>query len=167
MRNVLLALLLNLAVVGCGKKPEAVASGSAQMDTRADAWRQYMAYRHSISLDVDESRVVSIYNTTMAACQQNTADQCVILDSQLTTGRNVYATVKMRAKSEGIKRIIASLSSLGTVIHQSMTAEDLAKPIADSKWCPLWCRVPVVVPGFGISVFEGVFCSAWLSARTW
>jgi hypothetical protein len=133
MRNVLLAVLLSIALVGCDKRPESVSSASAQMDTRAAAPRQYMAYQHSISLDVDEARVVTIYNTAIAACQQAVAEQCAILDSQVTTGQNVYATIKMRAKPEGIKRIIASLSSLGTVIQQSMTAEDLAKPIEDSK----------------------------------
>jgi hypothetical protein len=130
MRNLLVAIVLCATIAGCTRKVE---TAPAQMETRAAGAGSYMAYEHSVALDVDDTRVVSTHDAIATACQRAVADGCLILESHVTTGRDVYASIKLRARSEGIKKIIAGLDSLGTIVRQSTIAEDLSKPIADAK----------------------------------
>src|SRR3990172_833080 len=91
-----------------------------------------MAYEHSIRLDVEEAKIASVHEAAEAACRAAAAEQCVILMSQLDTGRDVSAALKFRATPSGIRDLIAAIGSQGDIISQSVTGEDLATPIEDS-----------------------------------
>lgn len=128
MRLPLLMFLVCTALASCARHEE---SGSAA--PAADAARgQYLAYEHSLELDVEENRVGVVHETAAQACRGAVAEQCVILESHLNAGRDVSARLKFRAKPAGIRKIIAELKARGEVIRQSVTAEDLSAPISDS-----------------------------------
>ena len=93
---------------------------------------RYMAYEHAIHLDVEEKKINAVYEAALMACQKAVADQCVMLESHLDTGRDVSAQLKFRGKPGGIQKLIAVLNAQGEIISQSTTAEDLSSPIQDS-----------------------------------
>lgn len=138
MRNMGMTLLVCLVVAGCGRMEEAgvrVASAEASApagDSSSGAKARYLAYEHSVSLNVEERRVADVHAAAEAACHKATAHDCVVLESNLVTGRYVEATLKVRARREGINELIAGLRTRGEVIRQSVTAEDLTGPIVDS-----------------------------------
>ena len=92
----------------------------------------YMAYQRTIDLYVDEGRIAEIFESALKSCREATADQCVVLDSSLNSGRATYARLRVRAKPEGIQKLIRGVSGLGRVVAQTVTAEDLAAPIGDA-----------------------------------
>lgn len=131
MRSVLLAISFCLIVVGCSKNERSTTYAPAGAKPDAASPR-YMAYEHSVGLDVEENRIASVVSAVESTCRQAVAEQCVILQSNLDTGRYPSASLKLRARPQGIRKLIAALSAQGDVIHQSVTAEDLAAPIEDS-----------------------------------
>jgi hypothetical protein len=127
-----MAFLVCVTIAGCAKHEESTVSASAPaMDSAGNPGR-YLAYEHAVKLDVEEKRVASVHEAAAKACREAVAEQCVMLESHLNTGRDVSADLKFRAKPAGIKKIIAVLNTQGEVIRQSVTAEDLAAPIGDS-----------------------------------
>lgn len=144
MRIQLLVLMALLALTGCSRHEDRMGyMPSAQFshdqnympEHKGEAGRpnQYMAYEHSISLDMSEDRVKSVFELAQAACREAAAEQCTVLESRLYTGRDASATLKFRARPEGIKKILAVLAAQGGVVSQSTSAEDLAQPIADTS----------------------------------
>jgi len=129
MRLPLLACLICVAVAGCAQRDESTLS-AAPVTERANG--QYLAYEHSVDLDVDEKRVAAAHEAAVKACSAAAAEQCVLLESHLSAGSTASARLKFRAKAAGIKKIVGQLTTHGEVIRQSVTAEDLAAPIADS-----------------------------------
>jgi len=109
-----------------------MAPSGLDLKKEANSPTRSIAYERMIALDVEDSRVATVYKSVESACEQAIAEQCVILESQLNTGRYVSASLRMRAKPEGIRKIIASMSTQGEVVRQSVNAEDLASPIEDS-----------------------------------
>lgn len=127
-----LIFLVCVTLAGCARNEGSTVSASApEMKSEENAGR-YLAYEHAIELDVEEKRVASVHAAAAKACSEAVAEQCVMLESHLNTGRDVSANLRFRAKPAGIKKIIAVLNTHGEVIRQSVTAEDLAAPIGDS-----------------------------------
>ena len=110
--------------------PSAVPGGG--QEATADKRRQYLAYEHAISIETEEQKVAALYEQAQVACQKAEAEQCVVLQSNLATGRNLSATLRIRAKPAGIRQLITLLGGQGTIVNRSMNAEDLASPIQDS-----------------------------------
>ena len=133
MRHLLIAGLMFIAMAGCAKKEDfSAAAPMALTQEAANSPRRYMAYEHSIQLDAEEKEIVRVYESVLKACRAAAADQCVVLESHLNTGRDVSAGLKFRGKPSGIQKLIAGLSAEGEVISQATRAEDLTSPIEDS-----------------------------------
>jgi len=128
MRRFVIPLLLLLAAAGCSRKAETTSLAEAP---RGGASR-YLAYEHSIALDTDERKIAAIFEAGQAACRQDAADLCTILEARISTGREVSASLKFRAKPSGIPKIIAALGKQAEITNQSTSAEDLAAPIEDA-----------------------------------
>ena len=131
------AVLLCILLIGCGQH-DGVLSGPVQSKiveelSQAPNPGLYMAYERSIELDVEVGQIADIYHSLETACREATADQCVILEATLGSGDWTHARLRMRARPAGIQRLIASVSSRGTVVNQSVSAEDLAAPIGDAS----------------------------------
>jgi Domain of unknown function (DUF4349) len=131
MRISLAVLLVLTLAAGCSNKEASQTSPSPA--ARADnASSRYLAYEHAMRLDTDEDKVAAVFEAAQAACKQAVEAQCVVLNSRLSSGRNVSAELKFRAKPSGIQQLMAQLGTQGRVASQSTTAIDLAAPIQDS-----------------------------------
>lgn len=137
----LLILFSFLVLAGCGNKHEADSRAMAPVERAlteqsapapADSPSRYLAYEHSIDLEVVEERVAEVHQQAEAACLAAAAEQCVILESRIGTGHGSYAQITLRASPAGVRQLMSTLSAQGRVASQSTTAEDLAGPLEDA-----------------------------------
>ena len=132
----LLALGLAALLCACGKPtsqdfapPPAKAAASAD----ASARKATLAYTRQIDIETEAGKVAPIFASARDACDAAAADECVVLDSHLSTGDEPSAKLVLRAAPAGIRRILESLRHAGGVTNESANAEDLAAPIADNE----------------------------------
>ena len=135
MSRQLWVLVLSVAVfAGCAQKsgvPVAASAGGPGEPKSSEANR-FLAYEHSIYLEADEDKVLPIFEAAQAACRDAVEEACAILDARVSSGGSASASLRFRAKSGGIKKLIAVISAQGEIASQSTSAEDLAGPIADT-----------------------------------
>jgi len=133
MRSFLIALSLLALLAGCSEgNPNGAAAPVLERAVSSDSPARYLAYQHAVQLDVEENRVAEVHQATLDACSAAQAEQCVILESRLGSGARIFAEIRLRAKPEGIKSLLATLGKQGKIASQSVTAEDLAAPLEDA-----------------------------------
>jgi len=134
MKRLLFSLLVLMLVAGCAKKDESLAMAIAPVTApvREGKASSFLAYEHSMSVDTEERKVAEIFEVAQAACRAAADDLCTVLESSISSGRAASASLRFRAKPNGIKKIVAALSKEAEVTNQSTTAEDLEAPIADA-----------------------------------
>ncbi|MEC5160534.1 MULTISPECIES: DUF4349 domain-containing protein [unclassified Janthinobacterium] len=134
MKVIFPVLIGTLLLAGCGAKRDAGGPGGAAVSV-GDKGKgsAYLAYAHSASVDTAEDGVRPLYDKLVAACKAEPADGCVLLDSELSSGRDVSARVSFRAAPAGVRRLLALASAGGELVSQSTEVEDLAGPIVDSN----------------------------------
>jgi hypothetical protein len=131
-RRLLVVLALLAGVAACSQHQQTAPEGQAPAGNAAqDGARRYLAYQHSVEIDTDEGKVVALHDAAIAACRAASADQCTLLESRISSGRDASAVLKFRAKPDGIRKLIAALGRQGAITGQSTSAEDLAGPIED------------------------------------
>lgn len=94
---------------------------------------QLLAYEHDIDVGTSETQVVPLYEKVIAACKADTANACLLLDSNIRRGREVHARISLRAKPAGIKKIVALVGGAGEVTSQGTKVQDLGRPVLDSR----------------------------------
>lgn len=133
MKPWLLPLLVLILMSGCARKDESAAMAPAETKAApAGKARSFLAYEHALSIDVEEAKIAAIFEAGQAACRDAADELCTVLESRLSLGRAATAYLKIRARPNGIKKIVAALSKQADVTDQSTSAEDLAAPIADA-----------------------------------
>ena len=132
MRKFLLVLILLTAVAGCSRKEESGSFAEVSSAPASANAKRYLAYQHAIHVDTEEHKIAAVYEAAQAACREAASDLCTVLESRISTGRSASASLKFRAKPDGIRKLIAVLGNQAEVIDQSTTAEDLASPIEDT-----------------------------------
>ena len=90
-----------------------MATKAGEARAQASNPNQYMAYERAIELDVDVGQIADILHAAETACRQATADRCVILESNLESGRDASANLRVRAAPAGIQKVMASVASGG------------------------------------------------------
>ena len=128
MRSCLMALLALYVLSGCSKMEATSVITSPTQNTN-----RTLAYAHSIQIEAEEKRVATIHAAALKACVEAVAEQCLIIESRLNTGRSSSAELKFRARPAGVQKIIAAINIKGEIINQTTTAEDLARPIEDTS----------------------------------
>jgi hypothetical protein len=117
-----------------GDATQFVAPESRQLEAN-----KYLAYRHSITIDIAENKLESSYNQVVNFCTKDTVFACTTLSSGLDkvkhmpSGKQMSADIRIRIKPQGVNPLIAVASKQGEMVHQSTYAEDLAKPIIDNN----------------------------------
>lgn len=128
------ALCLVLLTMSACSKVQSPAELNADVAAKGGSEAaRYLAYEHTIHLDTDEEKVSEIFNKALATCHEASESLCTVLQSNFNSGRSAYATLKFRAKPQGVQKLISSLRQQGQVTDQSTTAEDLAAPIEDTS----------------------------------
>src|SRR3954469_10100546 len=114
-----IALIPLLVLFGCARNapPGVQVPGPAQKP--AATVNRYLAYEHTIGIEAGEDQVGPLFDAAQTACREATVESCAILEAQVTSGERAYATLKLRAKPEGIRKLIAMLSSLGKIASQA------------------------------------------------
>lgn len=128
-------VLVSMFVLASCARPEAggVQPGGQSPGANAAPVNRFLAYEHSIGLETEEDKVAALFEAAQATCLEAVADACVILDARVSRGDHASASMKFRARTEGIRKLVAVLSAGGRVSGQSTTAEDLAGPIEDNR----------------------------------
>jgi len=93
---------------------------------------KYLAYEHSVTVDVAEPDIKPLLDKVVAACAADVANQCTLLGSGVEGGRESSAHVRMRIKREGVEKLIALAATGGEVASRNTVAEDLEGPIRDN-----------------------------------
>ncbi|WAC71138.1 DUF4349 domain-containing protein [Roseateles sp. SL47] len=138
IRMLLVGLFVALAT-GCYQQPDSASFSpravpeKVGMPSAKQERRRTLAYAHTVEIDVPENKLASIQATMLKACQDAAAQQCEVLESQLKTGEYPSAFLKLRARPEGIRILLATVGQQGDITGQSTTAEDLGGPIRDSE----------------------------------
>jgi len=124
-------VLMVLSLLGCARHAPTAAAAAGESAAAPES-KRYLAYEHFVSIDAEQDEVVALFDAAQAACRAAVAESCAILEARISTGDVANATLKFRAKAEGVRKLIAVLSSKGKIASQSTTAEDLAGPIEDT-----------------------------------
>lgn len=128
MQALLPLLLILLALSGCAKEEASAAMDLAPSGKTAS----FLAYEHSLALETGEEQLAPVVAAAQAVCREAAEELCTLLESHVRSGRSASASLKFRAKPEGIRKIVAVLAGQTQVTDQSTTAEDLEAPIADT-----------------------------------
>ncbi len=140
MKKAILAAFLIAALSGCSpygesglSRPARAYAPLAMKNQEQRSADKYLAYEHSISIDAEESSIKPLYEKLVASCNADTASGCTVLNSNLTTGRYMSASIRVRAKPAGIKALADVAATGGTVSSQGTRVEDLARPVIESN----------------------------------
>jgi hypothetical protein len=138
MRTLCAALVCVLALGACSRDPgyaggAKLAEAPAAAVGRSAKPSAMLAYEHSIEVEAQEKQVPQLFASAQQMCTANAEDACVVLESRISAGEGAHATLKFRAKSAGIARLIDGLSKQAEVRNRSSLAEDLAAPIGDAN----------------------------------
>jgi hypothetical protein len=76
--------------------------------------------------------VKPLLDKLVAACQVDVANQCTLLSSGVTGGRESSAHIRVRIKREGVEKLIALAATGGELASRNTAAEDLEGPIRDN-----------------------------------
>lgn len=111
MRLMFLVMFSAGALLGCSEKEASVAAPESDPTASAEGPRRFMAYEHAVGLDVEAARLESIHAGTEAACRALVEEQCVVLESRLSTGDYASSTLKMRASPAGVRTLMDGLAT--------------------------------------------------------
>ena len=134
MKPIYPILLLLLATAGCSQKAAhyAAAPEPAAGLLSKSADRSYLAYRHEVQIETGEDKVAVVFHTIEDLCAKDAENACNVLDSRIAAGAEPSASITVRAKAAGIRKIVEALGKEGDVASQSTSADDLAAPIQDT-----------------------------------
>ena len=102
-------------------------------DAQPEDANRYLAYEHALAIRAEDDKVVGLFDAAQAACRAALEDSCVILEASIQRGDSATASLRFRARSGGIRKLIEVLSAGGEVMNHATSAEDLAGPIADHE----------------------------------
>jgi hypothetical protein len=119
-----------------GQFPDSAMSESLMRASGISVQRErnpYLAYEHSISIEVDEENLEASFLNTIAKCLGDKANGCEVHYSELRTGDYPSADIRVRIKKDGVEPLIRTAAENNKVSEQTMSTEDLAAPILDSE----------------------------------
>jgi hypothetical protein len=131
LKRYLILVLVVAGIASCAKKEGAVETASVSASSERQETK-YLAYEHSITVDVKEENLSGAFKATLDACLDDKDNNCTILDSRISTGTYPFGNIRLRIKPQGVKGIIAIASGKGKLVEQSTHVEDLAKPVLDN-----------------------------------
>ena len=142
LRWTALALCAAVLAAGCSKTAHDQGGGApapremrapASDPTDAGKRRATLATTRRVEMLVAPEAIAPLFAATQAACDADTASQCVVMASQLQTGERAHAELTLRAAPAGIARLLARLHAGTGLVGESASSEDLAAPIVDTE----------------------------------
>jgi Domain of unknown function (DUF4349) len=117
--------------VGCSKKAERSAD-AAQVSGEKSSPGNFLAYEHSVSIEVDKQGARSRLDAARAACVAAQFGACSVLAIEQGDGEHARATLKVRIVPEGVEPLVNLAAQGGKVGSRKTKAEDLAEVAGDT-----------------------------------
>ena len=109
------------------------------LDPAPDNAQQFIAYSHSLGIELPVGGVDAMIAQHVAGCQAAGPSTCIVVNSNVYTAdeNNVYGNLNLRAEPEWLAGFMASIESDaatagGEITSRSTTAEDLTRTILDT-----------------------------------
>lgn len=117
MRNYFSFIFIFFLLLGCSKPEMGALSQdpSAEKSKTRSSAHGYLAYEHTVSLDLEESKLRTTFEALKNACEQSAPDPCELLAADVDTGRFASANLKIRTTEVGVQELIQLLSQHGTI----------------------------------------------------
>jgi len=137
MKTVTAILSIASFIVGCSAQEQAETGQRAgfmaapAVSRVASNEKTFLAYEHSVSVEVDESKLKAVHEALIEGCRTDKEADCTVLDASITSTQYWSARLRVRASPAGVKKLLGVASSSGRVLSQSTQVEDLARPVAD------------------------------------
>jgi len=109
----------------------APASLAANRMAKRDDGDSYLAYEHTITVDVDEDRIEEIFTSLQNSCASDDEHDCTLLDSSISLGDYKSANLRVRIDPEGVDALVRQAEEAGDVTNRNTHIEDLSKTIVD------------------------------------
>lgn len=129
MRTLFFLVCLVGMFTACSKAQhgEKVSAAAKVADSRSST----RAYHHQLNLETERAAISGILTQLQALCQARSTTECVMLESQQSSGRYASASLKFRAVPELAKSLQETAGKLATLTERSTSAEELQGPLHD------------------------------------
>lgn len=105
-------------------------SGIAAEQAPTQSRNNYLAYEHSLTVELPQEDMKAAFNQLLVLCQQD-ANQCTVLRSELNSGKYARSYLRFRVLPSKVDGITALASSLGKLTRESTDVDDLQDAIVD------------------------------------
>jgi len=132
-----LALLTFLSACAEKTEPSGVlgvfnSTSSAAKTREQDEKSKFMAYEHSLSIELEKKLISSVHIDIIRKCEADTKYSCVVVSSNLSSGDYQSSNISVRVKPDGVAYFSSLASEKGEVASQSTQAQDLSDSIRDN-----------------------------------
>ncbi|HPF59012.1 MAG TPA: DUF4349 domain-containing protein [Candidatus Competibacteraceae bacterium] len=131
--HVSVIILISVILAGCSQKTEVMSNPEGDNYASQRKNNKFLAYTHSISIEIAENLIQKKYNDTINACTEATDFKCIIIHTELSAGDYTKGTIQLRVEPKGVNKIIQISTNGGEVTNKSTYVEDLAKPVKDNQ----------------------------------
>lgn len=129
----LAGMLLALALgAGCARHG-AEAAGVAAEVALASPEGAFLAYEHTLQLQLPGAQIGPQLKTLAEACQSAKFGDCAVLQLAQAGGDAASGSIELRIAPQGVEPMIALASEKGETIRRDTRAEDLAQQVADTR----------------------------------
>lgn len=135
--RIILLMLFIACLAGCDQSstreaPYQMKAAAADFGAQR-AKNPFLAYEHSVRLEVDVDKLQSAFDQLINACVSNELGRCAVMQSSIRGGDYGYANIQLRLAPQAVQPFMALLGNTGEITEQSTNAEDLTDVIADSS----------------------------------
>ncbi|GAB2188537.1 hypothetical protein MAH1_01430 [Sessilibacter sp. MAH1] len=106
-------------------------NNEALIESKQRARTEYLAYEHSVSVELREEGIEDVFNEIISFCSEDEKNKCTILHSSLNTGDYSYGNIRIRILPEGVNPLLGVASKNGNVSSRVTDVEDLQDSIVD------------------------------------
>jgi hypothetical protein len=92
-----------------------------------------LAYEHSVTIKLQKSDFLNVYNSTLKLCQSNQELNCSVLSASFSTDRYKDTSIKVRIEHDKVDTIINHAKANGELVDQSTEIDDLTKSFVDTE----------------------------------
>lgn len=124
-----LALLTTLA--GCSEQT-GTPQGSAALQGERNQAGSYLAYEHTVAIELPAERIGERISATREACLAERFGACSLIAAQQSSGAAPRGELTLRIVPDGVEAISQLASEGGETLSRVTRAEDLAQAVADN-----------------------------------
>lgn len=125
--------LLNAGCTSRDMNDSAVYEPELRISAAQRAKSKYLAYTHSVAIELPVGKVEEKYNRILQWCAEDTEYQCTMLSSDLRTDNYVHGEIELRILPKGVGEVLSLASESGDTTRKSTSIEDVGEAIVDNQ----------------------------------